>query len=127
MTETSEILRKAKALIDTPEKWTIFAEARDKYGERVYARESFACKFCAEGAIYAAGGYLGDDRDEAILFRKVIGQTSIFGWNDEDGRTHAEVMEAFDKAIALAEAESAPAKEKEGAHSNHPGKDKYHG
>jgi hypothetical protein len=39
--------------------------------------------------------------DETL--RRVIGHRSIIAWNDAPGRTQAEVLAAFDKAIELAE------------------------
>jgi hypothetical protein len=38
--------------------------------------------------------------------RRSIGQSDIIAWNDSPGRTQAEVIAAFDKAIALARADA---------------------
>jgi hypothetical protein len=62
--------------------------------------------FCADGAIYAV---LGNKAGQSVYFtvrdlfeRCVVpSRSSIWEWNDTPGRTQAEVLAAFDKAIAL--------------------------
>ena len=96
-----EILEEAKALIDTPEKWT--------KGEwtRPISDEEYC--HCAEGAINECLNIdfsnLADVRNAHYFFTKAIGTQLIPEWNDAPERTYAEVMEAFDKAIELAKAE----------------------
>ena len=58
-------------------------------------------KQCALMAILNAAA-VPDKRWVAIsIFRKIVGN-EIISYNDAPGRTHAEVMEAFAKAIYLA-------------------------
>ena len=96
-------LKAAKALIDTPEKWTKGRlRLRDKYGK--------VCAMCSIGAIYTAAEELLGPRHDAArdAFRAATGCLpfdSVPEWNDAPERTHAEVMAAFDKAIASAEAQ----------------------
>jgi hypothetical protein len=117
---TAELLRAAKAVIDTPERWT--------HGRWVDS-ETNSC--CSVGAIMAARGlqYYSsaleadpvaleaatllaqaavDDRDWdlAVNWNDIQGRTwdLAVNWNDIQGRTHDEVMAAFDRAIELAEA-----------------------
>lgn len=48
----SELLRKAKALIDTEATWTTKVSARDAEGKVVASRDSTAVAYCAYGAIW---------------------------------------------------------------------------
>lgn len=102
--EIAEILRKAKALIDAPEKWTKGAFARDRSGGSVPIAGDEACAFCAAGAIYSvidkfnAAEFDLEDRAASAIGQAVGG--SIAGFNDDEDTTHADVMAAFDRAIA---------------------------
>jgi hypothetical protein len=90
-TETNpvaDVLRRARALIDTPEKW---CQGQCELGEAK----------CALGAI------LGADPNyaaAALALNRVVAP-NIPAWNDAPERTHADVMAAFDRAITLAESE----------------------
>lgn len=96
MTTVTNILKKAKALIQT-HGWQ-----QDNYGDA-------SCGFCALGAIrVATSGSVNvpyDDNygtyyDARMIFRHTIGGP-IPSWNDTAGRTKEDVLEAFDKAIEL--------------------------
>ncbi len=110
MESTADILRKAKALIDAPEKWTKGAFCRSAAGKAVSTFSRDAVCFCAVGAIarLEVTGVITDVRasraEEAL--RDAIHATAVSHWNDAPERTHAEVMAAFDKAIALAESKA---------------------
>lgn len=100
---TADVLRRARALIDRPEKWCK-RELMDGRGA-----------MCIFGAINAAarghawkwsGNYPNylDDTHRALA--SAIGYKNpglAPHWNNAPGRTHEEVMEAFDRAIALEE------------------------
>jgi hypothetical protein len=58
---TVELLREARALIDTPEKWTQGAFARDGKGDRVDELDKRACRFCASGATSRVTGIKSGD------------------------------------------------------------------
>ena len=99
-------LRAAKSLINTPAKWF-----QGGFGHvfRVDGGEPMYDKLCMYGAVSMAcrsDSYRVTfmERAWSFLTRVVGGPPSL--WNDDPKRTHAEVMEAFDKAIALAEAEA---------------------
>lgn len=83
---TSEILTAARALIDTPAKW-------GRGMEVIYRNE----KRCAGFAICAAAGSTGG---VSAAIRALSGGSplTIGSWNDE--RTHADILNAFDRAIA---------------------------
>ncbi len=103
--KASEVLRKAKELIGTPERWTQGVSAKNADGWGVESTDSSAVCFCSQGAIRATNA---PSRYAAYrMFRDANGLSGIVGFNDTEGRTHAEVMAAFDKAIAFAEKEEA--------------------
>lgn len=113
----SEILRAARALISDPARWTQGAFARDSSGDQVDRLTSEAVCWCLAGAVDAASyperigvdNYVIDfDRSAARLaaaraLHTVIHDT-VVSFNDDPTRTHAEVLEAIDKAIAITEA-----------------------
>lgn len=109
----SAILREARALIDKPEKWAQGAYGRDQYGRKIGGSTRRAVCFCAIGALNSSGG--GRAAKDALARALPVGacvpygrsEASVIEWNDAPGRTHAEVMDAFDRAIALAEQEEA--------------------
>jgi hypothetical protein len=96
----SEILIAAKALIDTPDKWTVNALARDINDREVGAKSIAACKFCSAGAIdrILGSNWLFNVKVYRILGAQMHGYTANFN----DTHNHAEVMLAWDKAIAQA-------------------------
>jgi hypothetical protein len=102
---TADILREARALIDTPEKWTQDAEARDADGNEVLYNDPSATCFCAIGAMSRAADEYSPSRETRILRRAVFGDVwrPIPSWNDAPETSHADVLEAFDRAITLAE------------------------
>lgn len=94
---TAEILRAAKARIDTPEKWG--------QGYNLLSTP----KRCSTQAISTALGL--DLMDYGVLdtapyevLAAVVGHDQVGNWNDAPERTHADVMAAFDRAIETCEA-----------------------
>jgi hypothetical protein len=98
----AEVLRKARELIATPDTWIRGDYARDVYGESVSASSYTACRWCSSGAISKARG--PDGPPVSKYLKDVIGGRNVAGWNDDEDRTHAEVLAAFDEAIRRAEA-----------------------
>lgn len=94
--KTSEILKKAKTLIEI-HGWT--------QGEM---RSVDGC-YCAVGAICAAAGCVGmGDGDCAPVrrtFKRLLAISDISKWNDSEINDKENVLEKFDAAIALAETE----------------------
>ena len=90
--------------------WTKGVFARDAADHAVTAVNGKAVCWCASGAIlWMRGGdfFVDHDRKSAeALFKIAAGTRSISTWNDDPARTQAEVIAAFDKAIAIAEARS---------------------
>ena len=101
----ADILRAAKARIATPERWTRGTMARDEDGNGVASVSDHACAWCSLGAMEAEAGASTRARVYAIrALNRAIDNKPIDDWNDAPGRTHAEVLAAFDRAIAIAEA-----------------------
>ena len=89
--EVADVLRRAKALIGTPEKW----------GKDVQV--AWGGRLCVNLAINQSRVWLHEEDEAGNLFRdanSIDGETP--DWNDAPERTHADVMQAFDRAIALA-------------------------
>ncbi len=99
---TADVLRKAKGLIDSPEKWI-----KGWFGRPAAGSQVITC-FCSVGAIRRADDMsFGRTYCSAIyVMEQVVGGDSIALWNDAQERTHPEVMAAFDRAIAIAESEA---------------------
>lgn len=101
----SEVLTKAKELLLKEENWTRDAYARNKEGVNVPLREAH-CR-CLLGAVLTAEGYRnvssGVDWDSpALIFLKKATVFGIATFNDDMFTTHQDVLNALDKAIALA-------------------------
>lgn len=86
-----QILTDARALIDSPEKWTQGVLSKEVNG---------VTQRCAIGAISDATDSF--DTDARVYLRKAIGQSLVARWNNAPERTHAEVLAAFTRAIELA-------------------------
>ena len=110
-----EILQRARALIAKPGSWTQEAAARTAAeGAPVYTGSPEACSFCALGALEAArwraleGVTCPEARDRvhelAVTAKRRLAAAlppgGVVRFNDEPGRTQAEVVAAFDRAIA---------------------------
>ncbi len=112
-TEAAALLRKAKALIDTPEKWCQGAEAADKGGRLVRASSFEAVSRCSLGALIASG--VNDKSDPIVM--KLNTAAVMLGFdatenecvaaNLNDTTDHSTVMAMFDLAIRLAKGEAA--------------------
>lgn len=97
---TREALIAARELIEDPERWTQEESARDADGKGVPIGSPEACQWCAMGALskIAPDGLMLSRTRVALL--RGTGTYSVSMFNDAPGRTHAEVLAAFDKAIA---------------------------
>lgn len=101
----AEVLRKARALLTPEGAWTQGDYARDAIGREVGYLDPAATCFCTVGAVSAAASALGLNRRLGIdRLQEVLKWPHLPSWNDLPGRTQAEVLAAFDAAIAAAEA-----------------------
>lgn len=96
---TVEVLRKARALIEDPEKWTQGHDARDADGNWAGIHSLQAHSFCATGALMRAGGDVRSDAYEAL--REQMGVNFLMEFNDSAETSHADVLAAFDRAIEV--------------------------
>lgn len=102
--DTREVLIAARALI--AKGWTQGYLARDERGLVTRPSGDEAVCWCCIGALSAVAkcGPIWSAVD--ALSGAVGGAGQIARWNDAPKRTQAEVLEAFDRAIAACEAQS---------------------
>jgi hypothetical protein len=101
------VLTRARELISDERRWCKRAFAVTWLDLPVPVGSRYARRFCALGAIMRAGRELRlpvDDASRALEWQTVI---QVADWNDDKVRTHAEVIAAFDAAIAPLDAASA--------------------
>lgn len=99
------ILIAARALIDTPEKWTQDKLARNESGWFVPPKSPEAVCFCGEGAIIRAACDLRNPYGApAALLQlcRAVKKELFYEYNDHPRRKRSQIMAAFDKAIAAA-------------------------
>lgn len=104
-----DVLRAARERISDPERWATGYFAFDAAGTPVEANAPAACRWCAVGAVLAETnqpyGYGGYQPPVAVSARRFLDQAGpVLSVNDEAG--HQAVLELYDRAIALAEAEA---------------------
>ncbi len=101
------LLIAARELIASPDTWTQNEFARDVDGRPVEPTDPAAVRFDAQGAIYRLRAEM--EEDVAALQRLAVAMGAeptrlcgmdVSGFNDR--HTHAEVLAAFDRAIASA-------------------------
>lgn len=104
MKTTVETLRDAKALIDTPAKWTQHADARRSDDSPCrYANPDAVC-FCIVSAVWRASGSPLSKAFYVVKWQaKKEGRQRVWQFNDHPDTSHNDVMAFFDRAIALAE------------------------
>jgi hypothetical protein len=90
------VLTAARALVERG--WTQGEYARHKNGRPIGPAEPNAVCWCATGAIMATGKSLAADL--AVYHLGDALGDSVLRWNDTPGRTQAEVLALFDRAIA---------------------------
>jgi hypothetical protein len=99
-------LREARALIERG--WTQKAPARSVGGIEVWGGAASAVCWCTFAAVCTSGHDISFTSCMLNAFRAandIHADQSITDWNDAPERTQAEVLAAFDKAIALAESD----------------------
>ena len=102
--KTSEVLRAARAKIEAPERWTKHTFAKTADGRAAPSISTDAVCWCGYGAInYVGWGLKHILMDAGFAINAAVG--GYFpDWQDAPERTHAEVLAAFDRAIAEREA-----------------------
>lgn len=119
MSETVEILRKAREIISDEKNWTQGAYARlyNDDEDSVCADLDEASCFCAVGAIHKAGGLSISCRLPIELVVPFLSDDALREYRDfclegkivefNDNHSQKEVLALFDRAIARAESEAA--------------------
>lgn len=104
--KTVEVLRAARKLIEAPWNWTQGSYCRDESGASEHLDSPEADSFCVIGACRAAAeasSTAGVSHPAEVALKAEMDYCALT-WNDAPERTHAEVLAAFDKAIAAEEA-----------------------
>lgn len=98
MTTPRDILVKARELIADPAHWTKGEFGRDAHGNGIvpWLEGRKPVCYCSLGAILT----VGDSGDEAARVLEKHMRDSITRFNDDPKTTHADVLAAFDRAIA---------------------------
>ena len=112
LTTPAEVLRAARALIETPERWCRGAWARSAHRRPVLEASAKACSFCALGAVNrVAPSWNLRGQAHGALFHSLPKFPSVHQFNDARSTTHADILALYDRAIALAETEKAEVQE----------------
>jgi hypothetical protein len=96
---TVDVLRGAKALLSDPDRWSRGpTSAQDAKGLPVSPMYVGAVRWCALGALEQVGG-TGDAfvHAHSVMCRTINGVVPT--WNDDPNTTHADLIDAFDRAI----------------------------
>ena len=97
---TLAVLARARALLRHERHWCRGSFARGWQDMPVPVGSSVARRYCSLGALRRAGRELAlPIQDACIALEWQIGQP-VQDWNDDPRRVHAEVLVAFDAAIA---------------------------
>jgi len=100
----SEILRRAREILEPEGAWTQRSLARAADGVPIHETHRDAACWCSLGAIYRTlGSRLATYREWGAvgLVQKIVG-APLAKWNDDPLRTHDEVLDAFRRAEAEA-------------------------
>ena len=99
--KTVTILKKARALIAQPGKWTRHAYAKNKLGSEVDPLDKTACKFCGLGAVRKVTKTKSDYDNacfDAIHTLNLAVNGEFFRFNDV-ANDKRQVLRIFDRAI----------------------------
>lgn len=83
----------------TPERWTQNTDARNRTGWPVSADAPTAYYWCLQGAVYSLR-MRQDVRRLIFNLLEAEAELELTRWNDDPGRTHAEVLALIDAAEA---------------------------
>jgi len=100
MTETREVLIKARAVIASEDNWCRYTFARDKYNGAVSPDSVNAVQFCALGAVHKVARFIKFQEAQDLLNAAANRVGGIMAVNDQ--LSHGRVLQTFDKAIEMA-------------------------
>ena len=110
-------LRKLRAILGTPERWTKGTLARDKDGNPCNVFSSKATSYCLSGALllvrktfffrFPIDTHLDRLEYEAVrhlgnAMRELAGTENIVDWQDSDDTSHDDLVDILDRALELA-------------------------
>lgn len=95
------VLRLARARIANSENWTQCGYYATNREESASLDFDVATCFCARGAVFAVDPCSNADE----YLEMALGNEQVASWNDDPRTTHEDVMNLFDRAIAMAEAD----------------------
>src|SRR4029077_8460472 len=101
--DTLAVLTMARALLADEQRWCRGSFARGWLDIPVPVRSVFVSRFCMLGAVMRAGRWLGLPTEDAANALEWQTRRPVQYWNDDPARMHAEVIAAFDGAIAALE------------------------
>jgi hypothetical protein len=106
-----EILMRMRKLLANEDNWTKEMYARDSFGVPIFVNNAKATQFCLMGALFLSNHMLNikcskamrmKTKDEVIQYLAAIGHLpfgDLVRWNDDEERTHAQVLSLLDAAI----------------------------
>ena len=97
-----EILKQARARIAEANRWTKGAFARSFDGVDVHPDSDLACMWCLDGALMQAANGLSTPYYSAFSAIQAAVRYNPISFNDDPKTTHADVLNALDRAIELA-------------------------
>lgn len=99
-----------RELLDKPEHWTQWADARLSNGNPTAADNSKATQWCLRGGTWKVCGERTQEWYELLMaIEHALRETESFTrplirnweyWNDHKDRTHADVIELLDRVVA---------------------------
>lgn len=104
-----KVLTEARALLSDSANWVQNTPARNRKGTPTDPTSLTACAWCMMGAIHRAAYDAKEPPAVALLAARALASVcaassllapTIVSFNDDRRRTHAEVVAAFDRAIA---------------------------
>jgi hypothetical protein len=114
VSDIADLLRAARALLEPEGAWCQGAYALTDDGHTTMLGAPNCVQRCAIAALHEAYPLERPVRESAFdnawfLLAEAMGVrvSEVEGWNDVPGRTQAEVLDAFERAIASAEREDA--------------------
>lgn len=107
LTQVSEVLLNAMALLESPDRWTKNVYARNKEGAAVMSTDPDACQFCMLGALEVFTTFDQDTYKKARLQLLDVAQNetesySVPNLNDHSNTKHSQVLQAMTAAVFYA-------------------------
>ena len=105
MTDPRPILRRARAILAAPSRWTQKGLARTVNDTPCSPESPYAYSYCLVGAIQRAsntpglGGFPNAFMHLDDTIGRIHGGHTIGRWNDREDTTHADVLAILDEAI----------------------------